>query len=118
MAKDIDSPDAVVLTATWGTVFAGYLDMWRVAGEGQLNNIAVMPEYRGRGIGQRLMKEALAILKGYGDSEMNLEVRKSNRAARSMYTKLGFSELGIRPGYYENNGEDGVIMKKELKSDD
>ena len=49
---------------------------------------------------------------------MNLEVRKSNRAARSMYTKLGFSELGIRPGYYENNGEDGVIMKKELKSDD
>ena len=118
LAKDINSPDAVVLTAQRSTVFAGYIDVWRVAGEGQLNRIAVDSGYRGRKIGLRLMKEMISILKSQGDQEMNLEVRAGNRAARNLYSKLGFQELGVRPGYYQDNGEDAVIMKKELKDND
>ena len=46
---------ATVIVAEWNGSFAGYMDVWQIAGEGQLNNIAVAPEYRGRGIGRKMM---------------------------------------------------------------
>ena len=46
---------ATVIVAEWNGSFAGYMDVWQIAGEGQLNNIAVAPEYRGRGIGRKMI---------------------------------------------------------------
>ena len=61
------------------------------------------------------MEELFLRLREEGASEMSLEVRVSNTPARRMYEKLGFVNLGIRPGYYEDNGEDAVIYRKDLQ---
>ena len=106
---------AIVIAAFLGDRLAGYADVWSIAGEGQLNNIAVTDSLRGRHIGQRLMEELFLRLREEGAAEMSLEVRVSNAPARRMYEKLGFVSLGIRPGYYEDNGEDAVIYRKDLQ---
>lgn len=110
-----DNKRAIVIAAFLGDRLSGYADVWSIAGEGQLNNIAVTGSARGRHIGQRLMEELFLRLREEGASEMSLEVRVSNTPARRMYEKLGFVNLGIRPGYYEDNGEDAVIYRKDLQ---
>ncbi|MBQ6582395.1 MAG: ribosomal protein S18-alanine N-acetyltransferase [Mogibacterium sp.] len=105
---------ALVLTAEMNGVFAGYLDIWRVAGEGQLNNIAVMPGMRGKHVGLLLMREAIRMLRESGDTEMTLEVRSGNEPAIRLYEKLGFETAGRRAGYYLDNGDDALLMRLDL----
>ena len=105
---------ATVLVAELDGSFAGYADIWVVAGEGQLNNIAVCEYARGQHVGLGIMKELFAELEKAGASEMSLEVRESNEAAIGLYRKLGFEEVGRREGYYLDNGETALIMRKEL----
>lgn len=112
---DISGSDiAIVIVAESDGEILGYANVWNIAGEGQLNNIAVFSRARGRHIGQALMEAMLDRLSAIGSYEMSLEVRLGNVVARSMYEKLGFENLGIRPGYYEDNGEDAVIYRKDL----
>jgi ribosomal-protein-alanine N-acetyltransferase len=75
--------------------------------------VAVLPEYRGEGIGELIMRTLMAIAKKYGAEKMTLEVRKSNYVAQNLYSKLGFEPRGIRRGYYADNKEDAVIMWKD-----
>lgn len=93
-------------------LIAGYADMWMIAGEAQLNNIAVDERFRGRGYGRMLLDHMSdeSIRRGCGS--MTLEVRRSNEAAISLYRGSGFTETGIRPHYYLDNNEDAVIMDK------
>lgn len=115
LLHDISESDiAIVVVAEEDEEILGYADVWNIAGEGQLNNIAVFSRARGRHIGQALMETLFDILNQVGSVEMSLEVRKSNIVARTMYEKLGFISLGIRPGYYEDNNEDAIIYRKEL----
>lgn len=109
-----ESNIAVVISAELDDKLVGYADVWNIAGEGQLNNIAVTGAARGNHIGQKMMEYLFDALRESGATEMSLEVRVSNTAARRMYEKLGFVNLGIRPGYYEDNGEDAVIYRKDL----
>ena len=109
-----ESNIAVVISAELDDKLVGYADVWNIAGEGQLNNIAVTGAARGNHIGQKMMEYLFDALKESGATEMSLEVRVSNTPARRMYEKLGFVNLGIRPGYYEDNGEDAVIYRKDL----
>lgn len=109
-----ESKIAVVISAELDDKLVGYADVWNIAGEGQLNNIAVTGEARGNHIGQKMMEYLFDALRESGATEMSLEVRVSNTPARRMYEKLGFVNLGIRPGYYEDNGEDAVIYRKDL----
>lgn len=78
-------------------------------------NIAVHPSYRRRGIATLLMEEV--IKRGYkkGIRYIFLEVRIRNKAAISLYEKLGFRIVGLRRGYYSDTGEDALIMEKEIK---
>lgn len=110
-----ENPRAVILVAEWNGSFAGYMDVWRIAGEGQLNNIAVMPEARGHGIGGKLMKRMMEYLQEQGDGEITLEVRGSNAPAIHLYQKLGFEEVGRREKYYLDNGEDALLMRCLLR---
>lgn len=109
-----ESNIAVVISAELDDKLVGYADVWNIAGEGQLNNIAVTGAARGNHIGQKMMEYLFDALRESGATEMSLEARVSNTPARRMYEKLGFVNLGIRPGYYEDNGEDAVIYRKDL----
>ena len=76
-------------------------------------NVAVHPDYRRRGIGERLITELISQLKGMGNECLTLEVRASNHGAIALYEKLGFTEVGRRKNYYRNPREDALILRKE-----
>lgn len=90
----------------------GYAGMWKVIDEGQITNIAVHPEYRGSGVGSKLLENLIETAKSKGISRMTLEVRKGNIAAQGLYLKYGFNVEGCRRAYYADNGEDAIIMWK------
>lgn len=96
----------------------GYADMWTIAGEAQLNNIGIEAEYRGRGLGEALLKHMIDKAIELGCDVMTLEVRAGNTPARSLYRKLGFVEVGLRNGYYGDNHEDAILMDKSLSVTD
>lgn len=88
----------------------GYAGCWILAGEAQITNVAILPDYRGRGVGTKLMAAVIAAAKARGASAMTLEVRPSNAPALALYHHYGFREAGRRKGYYSDNGEDAIIM--------
>ncbi|MCG0276351.1 MAG: ribosomal protein S18-alanine N-acetyltransferase [Thermosediminibacteraceae bacterium] len=92
----------------------GYAGMWLILDEAHVTNVAVLPEYRGKGIGELLMRSLMRIARENGAKAMTLEVRKSNYVAQNLYSKLGFEPVGIRRGYYTDNREDAVIMWTNL----
>ena len=87
-----------------------YAGAWMVMDEGHITNIAVAAEHRGRGIGKAVTEALKQYAANLGVDYMMLEVRRSNLVAQSMYKKLGFIELGYRKRYYEDNGEDALLM--------
>lgn len=95
-------------------VLAGYVGFWWVLDEVQITRVAVGKNYRQQGLGTFLMVQAKKLAEEMGSHFMTLEVRESNRAARSLYEKLGFKNLGIRPHYYENK-ENAVMMEWHFK---
>lgn len=91
----------------------GYAGMWKVIDEGHITNVAVHPEYRRNGVGNMLVEALIDIAVNENISKMTLEVRKSNAAAQSLYTKLDFKVEGSRKAYYADNKEDAIIMWKK-----
>lgn len=89
---------------------AGYVGIWIILDEGHVTNLAVHPDFRRRGIGERLMEAIMSCAKSRGAKRITLEVRVSNLGAQELYEKLGFVSVGVRPQYYHDNGEDAVIM--------
>jgi len=90
----------------------GYAGVWIIAGEGQITNIAVHPDSRGKGIACKMLEALIDICIRESVSDMTLEVRKSNLAAINLYKKYGFVEEGIRKQFYADNKEDALIMWK------
>ncbi len=100
----------IYVMAEFDGKLAGYCGLWGVAGEGQIYNVAVAEEYRGRGIGRALMCALLKRGRAAGLTAFTLEVRKSNEYAIRLYEKLGFQSAGIRKDFYNLPKEDAVIM--------
>jgi ribosomal-protein-alanine N-acetyltransferase len=101
------------IVAKVGDKVVGYAGMWVILNEAHVTNVGILPEYRGYGIGELLMRKLIAIAKSLNADKMTLEVRKSNYIAQNLYTKLGFEPRGIRRKYYVDNQEDAVIMWKD-----
>ena len=89
----------------------GYAIAWFIVGEGEVGNVAVHPDARGRGAGARLLDAALAEAERRGAATMFLEVRESNEAARRLYASRGFTEVGRRRRYYRRPDEDALVMR-------
>jgi [ribosomal protein S18]-alanine N-acetyltransferase len=89
---------------------AGFMVSWHVADELHILNIATAIAMRRRGIATTLMHEALAYAAENRVRIIVLEVRRSNRPAILLYRALGFSAMGVRPGYYADNEEDAIEM--------
>ncbi|MFC5464018.1 ribosomal protein S18-alanine N-acetyltransferase [Lederbergia graminis] len=93
---------------------AGYCGVWLVIDEAHITNIAILPQYRGRKLGEALLSKMMMFAMASGANTMTLEVRVSNHPARSLYKKLGFQEGGIRKNYYTDNFEDAIVMWVKL----
>ena len=100
--------------AEWADELAAYAILWKVRDEGELANIAVRCDLRGRGIGSGLLSRMLEVAEDSGVRSLYLEVRESNGLAREMYARRGFHEIGVRKGYYEGPREDARVLKKRL----
>jgi ribosomal-protein-alanine N-acetyltransferase len=86
---------------------AGY---WLVIDEAHISTFAIQTVWRNRGVGKVLMAALLRHAAGRGAACAMLEVRAGNKAAQALYAGFGFKAVGLRKGYYKNNGEDAVLM--------
>ena len=92
---------------------AGFCAFWLVFDEIHINNVAVRPRFRGRGIGTALMRHVLAEAKRLGARRATLEVRSSNADARRLYQRLGFYVAATRRNYYTHPVEDALILWRD-----
>lgn len=93
-----------------GEKYIGYVGLWIVMDDAQITNIAILPAYRGRKLGEKLFDFAVKQAIQLGVRRLSLEVRVSNIAAQRMYQKFGLVPGGIRKNYYKNNQEDAIVM--------
>lgn len=99
-----------------GSTVLGYVLYWLIQDEIQINNVAVHPDFRGCGVGEQMIRIALAEARSRGGTRAVLEVRASNAAARTLYErKLGFVLLGVRKEYYTNPPEDALVLELTLE---
>lgn len=101
---------AFYLVAEINNKIVGYAGFWLIVDEGHITNVAVDPEFRKKGIGKAIVKSLTDFGRSEGITSFTLEVRAGNIAAQNLYKSFGFLEAGVRPKYYENNGEDALIM--------
>lgn len=106
--------DQVALLEPSNLVLA-FFCFWLTAGQAQVQNLAVHPAFRRRGIARWLLLNCLAQARDQGAHSAVLEVRAGNLAAKALYEKLGFEALEVRPGYYREEGEDALVMFRSLE---
>ncbi len=104
---------AFYIVAEIDSKMVGYAGLWCIVDEGHITNVAVHPEFRRRGIGEALVSVLLEHTVRHGILRHTLEVRASNSPAISLYSKYGFQPAGLRKNYYEDNGEDAIIMWRQ-----
>jgi ribosomal-protein-alanine acetyltransferase len=105
---------AVALASEFEGRVTGFIIGRQIAGEGEILNLAVIPERRRQGEGGALLKAALDEFRARRTSRVFLEVRESNQAAIAFYAKQGFAETGRRAGYYQDPAEAAILMEKKL----
>ncbi len=94
-----------------------YGGFWHIADESHVTNIAVDPDYRHLGLGTLMVEHIINRSREKGVKGVTLEVRPSNTRAITLYENAGFQQRGRRPHYYEDNGEDAIIMWRMLADD-
>lgn len=106
----ISKDNNIYLVAEEQGGIVGYCGLWEVAGEGQINNVAVTESHRGQGIAEEMLAALLDMGRKQGIEAFTLEVRVSNLPAVSLYHRMGFRDSGLRRNFYEAPTEDAVIM--------
>ena len=117
--SELERPDVcyvyVIRTAAGDThlpAIAGFCAFWKVVDQIHINNLAIRPEFRGRGLGRELLARVLDEAAAMGAPDATLEVRRSNVAARRLYEGAGFTLAGVRTSYYTNPIEDALILSR------
>jgi ribosomal-protein-alanine N-acetyltransferase len=93
---------------------AGALVIWCVLDEAHIATIAVHPDFRRQGIGRALLRKGMDAAYAEGARIYHLEVRAGNLAAQKMYADFGYEIVGRRPRYYQDNGEDALLLTLNL----
>jgi ribosomal-protein-alanine N-acetyltransferase len=96
--------------ATNEAILIGSVVIWLEKAYAHIGTLAIKPGFRHRGVGQRLLAEALKACVQRGSEISVLEVRASNQAAQALYQKFGFKVLGLKEEYYKDTQEDALIM--------
>ena len=93
----------------------GYAGVWMIVGEGHITNVAASPDHRRCGVARTVLTQLFDICETqHGIDAFTLEVRPSNDPAIALYESFGFQTAGRRKGYYEDNGEDALIMWRQV----
>lgn len=116
LLKEVYSDNSLNLVALHNGKVLGYINIWYVYDEADVINVAVSEGSRKKGIGRKLMLEAIDRLKSKGITDIYLEVRVSNTPAQRLYASLGFAVTGVRKKYY-SNGEDAFNMHLDVKTE-
>jgi ribosomal-protein-alanine N-acetyltransferase len=116
--SDLRSPHARCLVAVAKGSVIGYAIGWFVLDELHVLNLAVEPQQRRRGVGQRLLRDLLTAAGRRGCRTATLELRSSNTNAGKLYQKYGFRPVAQRKNYYRRPTEDAVVMLLDLNSAD
>lgn len=112
---DIENPSALPLVAKLDQKVVGYICLWMILDEIQISNIAVTPELRKKGIGQKMIQKLLKMVEKKDFRRITLDVRMSNQPAINLYEKFGFQKVGQRKNYYRKPQEDALLMEKILR---
>ena len=110
LEKQINIETSHFLVAVEDGRAVGYMGLQIFSGEGYVTNVAVLPQYRQRGIAAMLINEQMKNQMDF----ITLEVRQSNTPAINLYTKMGFKNVGIRPNFYSNPTENAIIMTRNF----
>jgi len=113
VASELSNPLSLWIVAIADGEVVGYVGSQTVLNEADMMNLAVQPQYRRQGIAEGLVQRLISALKDRQAVSLTLEVRVSNEAAITLYQKIGFSQVGRRPGYYRKPKEDALILRKE-----
>ncbi|HMJ05283.1 MAG TPA: ribosomal protein S18-alanine N-acetyltransferase [Chthoniobacterales bacterium] len=116
-ARLIDAPPAIFLVALFppNEGIAGYIIAFSVGEDAEVLNVAVDPQFRGKGLAGQMLDAVLIELSSRGVRTAFLEVRESNAAALSLYTSRGFSEIGRRSKYYRRPVEDALVLRRFIE---
>ncbi len=112
LAEELENDSAYFFVAETDGKVAGYVGFIITAGQSYITNVAVLPKYRRSGVATMLLERLFDIAEGYGLEFISLEVRPTNAAAISLYSSLGFEEIGLRKNFYRNPTEDALIMTR------
>jgi ribosomal-protein-alanine N-acetyltransferase len=109
--------NAHYIVAREGEHIVGYAGLWLSLDEAHITTFAVLPDYRRRKIGERMLVALFDRAERLGAEWLTLEVRASNLPAQRLYEKYGFRPAGVRRRYYSDNNEDAIIMWTERLRD-
>ena len=113
--SELQRPDVcyVYVVRTPSHRVAGFCAFWRVVDQIHINNLAIRPELRGKGLGGYMLARVLDEAATLGAPHATLEVRRSNETARRLYERAGFTVASVRSGYYNNPIEDALILVRK-----
>ena len=116
--EELKRPDVcfVFVLRTAEHPVAAFCAFWLVVDQAHINNLAVRPELRGRGLGTQLLEGVIAEVAHLGGKELTLEVRQSNEPALGLYRRSGFRQEGVRKNYYTSPIEDALVLRFMLHS--
>ncbi|MEI7578135.1 MAG: ribosomal protein S18-alanine N-acetyltransferase [Armatimonadota bacterium] len=108
--NELEHKYGVFLVALVEGKVIGYGGTWVLVDEAHVTNVVVSPDFRGQGIGRKLMNEMLVKAREKGAVCATLELRKSNEVALKLYESMGFIQATVRKAYYPDNQEDAIVM--------
>ena len=112
LEAELQNPTAVFYAACMGGNLAGYVGVHLVVDEGYIDNVAVFPAWRRRGVATRLLGRLCAHARREKLQFLTLEVREGNLPAIAFYQKLGFAQVGRRPRFYDDPQEDALLLTR------
>lgn len=92
----------------------GYAMLWCIVDQGEIANIAIHSDWRGKSLGAFLLDQVIDVAREAGVRALYLEVRESNRVAALLYESRGFVEIGRRRDYYDGPREDARVLQKRI----
>ena len=117
IAAELDRSDGAALVVCAGAAVVGWGCCRHSSFEAELLRLSVLPSLRRRGLGAMLLESFFRFYRQQRVTEMYLEVRSLNHAARSFYLGCGFTDVGRRINYYRQPSDDALVMKKNLNLD-